>query len=159
MQQLDSKLSYVVMHRFLEKLWEDGNDDLGGLLGSLCLSIDGERSMDPAMVFAWVKVTQNKSCFTEREAFAAARAFLEAYNEIGPLAEIKAVLDLMEGPAPQEPDGSNSLKLWHTCWNEVTKNARSGAPYKAACSYARNAHGQPGRFQRNADGFLEFVPD
>ncbi len=72
---------------------------------------------------------------------------------------IKAVLDLMEGPTPQEPDGSNSLKLWHTCWDEVTKNARRGAPYKTACSYARNAHGQPGRFQRNADGFLEFVPD
>ena len=43
MLQLDSKSSYVVLHRFIEILWEAGNDDLGGLLGGMCLSIDGIR--------------------------------------------------------------------------------------------------------------------
>jgi hypothetical protein len=44
MQQADSRFAYVVMRRFLEKLWEAGNDDLGGLLGGMCLSLDGSAA-------------------------------------------------------------------------------------------------------------------
>jgi hypothetical protein len=159
MQQLDSRLAYVVMHRFLEKLWEAGNVELGGLLGGMCLSLDRERSMDPAMISDWRSVTDRKNSFTEREALDAARVFLTCYYNRGPLPEITAVLEHMRDSGNQDADSQGSVALWHTCWNEVAQNAQVRNPFKTAYSYARNAQGEPGRFQRNVEGFLEFRPD
>jgi hypothetical protein len=159
MQPLDFQLSYVVMLRFLERFWEGGNEDLGSFLGAMCLSIDGKRSMDPAMIYDWSRVTQNRGSFTEQTAFVAAKAFLADYYVRRPLAEIKAVLDVIGGPVDRAPSTTDALTLWRNCWNEVSENARSGDPFKTAYSYGKNAQGEPGRFQRSVDGFLEFVPD
>ena len=158
MSTLDSKLSYVLMHRFLQKLWENGNDDLGSLLGGMCLSLDGERSMDHAMVYDWVEVTKGKQGFTDREAFVAARDFLESYYKRGALPEVKVVLTFMGNAAQQEPN-THALTLWHACWDEVHENLQRGVPFKTAYSYGRDREDRPGRFERNERGDLEVVLD
>ena len=59
------------------------------------LSLDGERSIDPAMVDDWVRAVGNHTSFNRDERLSAARRFPENWYEIGPQDEIKATIDAM----------------------------------------------------------------
>ncbi len=80
-------MAYVVTHLFIEKIYERTHyDDLSVLVSGMSLSLDGQRSMDPAMVHDWAGVVGNQNSFTRTEGFGAARRYLENWYEIGPLA-------------------------------------------------------------------------
>ncbi len=158
MQPFKSRLAYVVTHCFLRRIWERTEyEDLVVLLSGMCLSLDGERSMDPAMVYDWAKATSGEASFTRQEGFEAAKAFLQYWYEIGPQDEIKNVIESMETSCG-EPVRTEIVGLWDTCWNEVSANVEAGHPFKTAFCYATNRDGKAGRLQRNAGtGFHEFV--
>lgn len=153
MRPSDSKIAYIVMLRFLQKMWErTAYEDLLILLDGMCLSLDGKRSMGGALVSDWEKATGGKAMSTMEEGFGAARAFLRYWYEIGPQEEIKNVMDAME-----TGDGA---ALWAECWAEVSANVDAGEPFKTAFWYGANAEGKPGRLDRNpVTGLPQFIED
>ena len=161
MRPFDSKMAYVVTHCFLQRIWERKKyDDLVVLLDGMCLSFDGERSMDPALVDDWAKATASKVSFTKREGFDAARTFLRYWDEIGPGEEIKSIIHSMETSRGGEPVRQEIAELWNSCWDEVSANLDAGDPFKTSFCYGINEQGKTGRLQRNAKtGFHEFVED
>ena len=159
-QPFESRLAYVVTHCFLRRIWErTGYEDLVVLLDGMCLSLDGERSMDPAIVYDWAKATSGKATFTRQEGFEATKVFLQYWYEIGPQDEIKNVIESLETSCG-EPVRTEIAALWDACWNEVSTNLEAGHPFKTAYWYGTNGAGKNGRLQRNAEtGFHEFVED
>jgi hypothetical protein len=154
MSPFDSKITYVVTQRFLQRIYERTQyEDVVGLLDGMCLSLDGERSMDPALVYDWGKATRGKATFTKKEGFEAAKAFLRYWYHIGPQEDIKSIIGAME-------NRNETWELWNECWNEVSANLNAGEPFKTAFCYGTNTEGKPGRLQRNAStGFHEFLED
>lgn len=55
-QQVSLRTAYLIMFEFLERYWERGgetSDEIGGLLGSLLLLLDGQ-SADSATMSDWL---------------------------------------------------------------------------------------------------------
>jgi hypothetical protein len=132
-QEVDSKTAYVVTRLFLEKVFErTGYEELIVLVSGMCLSLDGERSMDPAMVHDWTGVVRERNSFTKYDAFAAARAYLDNWYAIGPHDEIKAVIDSMMVGTSGEPVLPETAEIWNRCWETLSENQRSGELFKTA---------------------------
>lgn len=51
---LNEQLAYLAMHRFLQRQYELGWREIGGLLGSMSLLSDGKPA-DPALAADWTK--------------------------------------------------------------------------------------------------------
>lgn len=115
--------------------------------------------MDPAMLHDWTAVVGERASFNKRDAFLAARAYLQNWYAIGPLEEIKRVIDAMalgRGDEPLDPDVSRD---WNLSWETVSHNVAAGNPFKTALLRMVGANGKPGHLEWLVDGGLAFVED
>jgi hypothetical protein len=161
MQENEHMRAYVAARLFLESMYDQTRyEDMMVLVSGMCLSSDGERSMDPAMLDDWNDVVGSRKLSTKPEAFAATRDYLVKWYEIGPQDEIKAVIDLMEFGDDGRAVSSSTAEMWDRCWVSVCEDFNAGEPFKSAYAYGTSVNGNPGRMERRAsDGFLEFVED
>jgi len=56
-QLLTERVAYLAMFRFLERHFQNGLEELGGILGSMAFLPDG-GSADPAMIEEWRNAVQ-----------------------------------------------------------------------------------------------------
>ena len=123
------------------------------------LSLDGERSIDPAMVDDWVRAVGNQTSFNRDEGLSAARRYLENCYEIGPQDEIKATIDAMAVGPNGVPIFPETSATWNVCWDMVCESLRTGEPFRTAYAYGTTADGKPRRAQWNRHPRLEFIED
>lgn len=153
-------MCYVVAHLFLEHtLWRTGYEDLVVLVSGMCLSSDGERSSDPAMVHDWAHVVGGRSSFNKNDAFIAVRAYLQNWYEIGPQEDIKRVIDAMAIGPGGEPLDREVSRDWDLSWQTVCENVATGNPFKTSLMRGIDANGNHGHIEWLQSGGMRFVQD
>lgn len=159
-QELSSKMTYVVAQLFFtETCARTKSEDLLTLASGMLLSLDGERSGDPAMIYDWAGVVGSRTYFTRLTGFIVTREYLENWYAIGPQPEIRAVIDSMSVDADGEPLDATVRAEWNSSWERVLDNLHARTPFISAHWPGTGLQGRSGSAEWTPANSYEFIED